>query len=74
MSPFWAEFFDVGINNSADEPSLACDFEPSSQGSVLMVYDTLCSNSVNSPAGRTCSEHPVDKQHLQKRLPTAGAR
>jgi hypothetical protein len=38
------------------------------------VYDTLCSNSVNSPAGRTCSEHPVDKQHLQKRLPTAGAR
>jgi hypothetical protein len=37
MSPFWAEFFDVGINNSADEPSLACDFEPSSQGSVMMI-------------------------------------
>jgi hypothetical protein len=73
MAPFWAEYFDVASEDSADEPSLACDFEPSSEGSVLMVYDTLCSSSVSNPGGRTCGEHPVYKERLQKLLPAACA-
>ena len=33
MAPFWAEYFDVASDDSAAEPSLACDFEPASAGS-----------------------------------------
>ena len=39
--------------DSAGEPSLACDLKPSSPGSVLMVYDTLCSSSIGNPGART---------------------
>ena len=74
MAPFWAEFFDVGSDDSADEPSLACDFEPSGPGSMLMVYDTLCSSSANSLTGRTCSQHPDYQHQLQNTLPPACAR
>jgi hypothetical protein len=73
MAPFWAEYFDVASEDSAGEPSLACDLKPSSPGSVLMVYDTLCSSSIGNPGARTCSEHPAYKEHLQKLLPPACA-
>jgi len=74
MAPFWAEYFDVASDDSAAEPSLACDFEPASAGSILMVYDTLCSSSVGSPAARaTCSEHPVYKDRLENLLPAVCA-
>ena len=73
MAPFWAEYFDVASEDSAGEPSLACDFEASSPGSVLMVYDTLCSSSIGNPNARTCSEHPAYKERLQKLLPPACA-
>jgi hypothetical protein len=53
--------------------TFACDFEPSSEDSVLMVYDTLCSSSVNNPDGRTCREYPVYKERLQNLLPAASA-
>ena len=74
MAPFWAEYFDVASDDSAAEPSLACDFEPASAGSILMVYDTLCSSSVGSPAARaTCSEHPEYKDRLENLLPAVCA-
>jgi hypothetical protein len=74
MSPFWGEYFDVASDDSVDEPSLACDLEPSSAQSILMVYDTLCSSSETSPNARTCSDHPLYKDHLAKSMPAACAR
>lgn len=72
MAPFWAEYFDVASEDSTDEPSLACDIERSSTGSILMVYDTLCFTT--STSSRQCGDHPVYKTHLQKSMSAACAR
>jgi hypothetical protein len=74
MAPFWAEYFDVGSQDSPDAPSLACDYERSGKGSMLMVYNTLCASSMSSLSARTCSEHPQYRQHLEHSMPAACAR
>jgi hypothetical protein len=73
MAPFWAEYFDVASDDSIDEPSLACDLKRSGEGSILMVYNTLCA-STSSSSARTCSEHPLYKKHLEQSMPPACAR
>jgi hypothetical protein len=65
---------ETGYESRGDEPSLACDLEPSSAESILMVYDTLCKSSVTSPNARACSDHPRYKEHLEKSMPAACAR
>jgi hypothetical protein len=74
MAPFWAEYFDVASDDNTDEPSLACDIEPSSAGSILMVYDTLCSGGSTRTTARECSDHPLYKSHLQTSMSAACAR
>lgn len=74
MAPFWAEYFDVASGDTSDEPSLACDIESSSAGSILMVYDTLCSSSGTGTISRQCSDHPNYKTHLDNSMSAACAR
>ena len=68
MAPFWGEYFDVAASPGAQEPSLACDFERSSDTSIIMVYDTLCAGSGFEASG-PCAEHPRYRRHLQETLP-----
>jgi hypothetical protein len=74
MAPFWAEYFDVASDDNSDQPSLACDIESSSAGSILMVYDTLCSSASTGTKPRECSDHPNYKSHLEKSMSAACAR
>jgi hypothetical protein len=74
MAPFWAEYFDVASDDNSDEPSLGCDIESSSAGSILMVYDTLCSATGSDTLPRQCIEHPLYKSHLENSMSTACAR
>jgi hypothetical protein len=67
MAPFWGEYFDVAAGTGAREPSLACDFERSSDTSIIMVYDTLCAGSGLEASG-PCAEHPRYRRHLQETL------
>ena len=78
MAPFWGEYFDVASNmggqDSAQDPALACDFERSSAASILMVYDTLCARSSTSLEQQACAEHPGYQRHLAETLPEECAR
>jgi hypothetical protein len=71
IAPFWAEFFDVATNlgqeDSAGDPPIACDMQRSGADSKLMIYSTMCTSDASNP--RSCAQHPEYEHHVEHTLP-----